>query len=193
MSLPTEVWSLVVKNVRLVDSFAIRLIETTANRAFQEHVDGNGVFPLRTFIRADTCMHCRGVADVHIFSYIWDFHPRRWLYSCDRFECFAACLGRYLQDMKQDKVNIFCRATQNDKWIWVPRTSGRVSQGRIAQPFVSFNDAGDPCVIVDMSDVEYEGAAVFDDAHIMNRCKKVEVSCLKSCKVTIAPMFTSYL
>ena len=179
MDLPTDIWVHVLSNMLGEQTSGLQFrINKSSNLAFLHFISTGtfDIFPRRTFIETNRCMKCEKY-DPHIrcMNYIHDNYPRRMILFCNKFECFVHAMRKFIHDMNRESTYPFV-AFENRN-IWIPRSSGGVSQGKVAQNSpLMIDKQGHPCVIVEMENQTYVNRPQrFSENIILTLVKKVPI------------------
>jgi hypothetical protein len=98
--------------------------------------DSKPIFPQRTFIR-EACMIC-DCEKHHSISYLHDPFPLRHIFFCDRKNCFLRALSTYIKDANAQSAYPFVKVKDSSKLMWIPRTNGGFSIGKVTERSIPF-------------------------------------------------------
>lgn len=157
MDLPIDTWVQILLKLKyepIKSALNHKIINKSSNMAFRWIILRKSdieVYSKRTFIQSYRCMICEKYCDdTRCISYICDTHPRRILLYCDKFECLLKTLQCYFKDMNDEKKYPFVKFS--NQCIWIPRTNGGFSCGKVLSCFgIKLNKADEPCIDVIMA------------------------------------------
>lgn len=196
MNLPCDMWGYIFKflyseNIRT--SLNLR-INKTSNDAFLKLLgEHHNIFPRRTFIQMNVCMHCDRLEaeDIGCITYLHDAYlPRRQLVFCKRLECLLHAVGRFIKDANDERL--FPLVKFEDKKVWIPRSSGGFSVGQILKHSpISVDKKGNMCAFATMSDkIVFNLKCQLHEEHEFTLQKKVIISLIPNIgSVDINPIF----
>lgn len=151
MDLAIDIWIQIMihmKDDKTKTALKCNIINKNSNLAFKNMLNGknSAIYPKRTFIETRRCMNCEQYGETKCISYATDMHPRRNILYCDRFGCLIASLQRYLNDMNVEKKYPFISFP--DQLIWIPRSNGGYSSGKVLCRSGYKLDKDYPCIDV---------------------------------------------